>query len=78
MKKAFTSAPPASAAQAIGSAPMVIPPTAVASHSWAWAAMSVAKAVKPAGSRIARLASTRYSAVWPLVSTTEPLTRAWA
>ena len=32
-KNAFTSAPPASAAQAIGSAPIVIPPTAVACHS---------------------------------------------
>ena len=31
-KKALTSAPPASAAQATESAPIVIPPTAVASH----------------------------------------------
>ena len=32
-KKAFARAPPASAAQATGSAPIVIPPTAVAPHS---------------------------------------------
>ena len=48
-KNALTSAPPASAAQAIGSAPIVIPPTAVAPHSRAWAATSSPSAMKPAG-----------------------------
>ena len=57
-KKTFTSAPPASAAQATGSAPIVMPPTAVAPHSRARSATSSPSAVKPAGSRIARLAST--------------------
>ena len=53
-KNALTSAPPASAAQAIGSAPIVIPPTAVASQSRAWAATSSAErqeAGRAAGSR---------------------------
>ncbi len=75
-KKALTSAPPANAAQAIGSAPIVMPPTAVASHSCACAATSSASAEKPAGSMIARLASIRYWAVAPLVSTTSPITSA--
>ncbi len=75
-KKAFTAAPPASAAHAIGSAPIVIPPTASASHSRAWAATNSDRAAKPSGRRIARLASIRYCDVAPLVSLTAPSTSA--
>ena len=57
-KNAFTGAPAASAAQATGSAPIVSPPTAVAPSRCASAATSSPSARKPAGSRIARLAST--------------------
>ena len=57
-KKAFTSAPPASAEQATGSAPIVMPPTAVAPSSAALAATSSPSALNPAGSMIARLEST--------------------
>ena len=57
-KKALTSAPAASAAQATGSAPMVMPPTAVAPDSAAFAATSSPIARNPAGSSVARLAST--------------------
>ena len=45
-KKTLTSAPPASAAQATGSAPIVIPPTAVAPHSRACSATSSPSAAK--------------------------------
>ena len=58
MKEAFASLRPASAAQATGSAPIVMPPTAVPSQPATCAATSVPSAAKPSGRRIARLAST--------------------
>ena len=48
-KKALTSAPPASAAHAIGSAPMVIPPTAVAFQARACSATSVGQRAEAGG-----------------------------
>ena len=50
-KNALTSAPPASAAQATGSAPIVRPPTAVAFHARAFSATSSPSARKPGGRR---------------------------
>jgi hypothetical protein len=57
-KKAFTSAFAARALHATGSAPIVSPPTADASHARACPATSSPSAAKPAGRRMARLAST--------------------
>src|SRR5687768_3556978 len=54
-KNAFTSAPPASAAQAGASAPIVSPPTAGASHWRAESATRSASAAKPPGPRTARV-----------------------
>ena len=57
-KKALTGAPAASAAQATGSAPIVMPPTAVALTRPASPATSSPSARKAVGNRMARLAST--------------------